>query len=228
MIGHTILGEMPREKELRLYLRRALSDSGLTQTEAGAAIGRVQTWFPNTLFANSTKAIRRLYVEEPAVFEKLVVTLELDRALVLDLAGLTEAPANATEVGLDLQIPVYPAGAGPALDDATALEFVKMPLSGNGGSYKIVGLKVHGDSMSPYLEHGDTAFIACEASLIRPGKAIGVYIPEIGSVVKNYVRTEEDGRLLLQSLNAPDDGEFFVAPLDSRIYGPVIHRLKRG
>lgn len=228
MIPHMLARMASRDKELEVFLRRALKEAGLTQTRAGKLLGRSQTWFPNQLFANPTNTVRALYANAPDMFEKLIVVLKIGREDLMRLAGLTTPPVgNAHQIGLDRLIPVFPAGAGPALDDMDAVEFVSVPTS-NGGSYKVIGLRIHGDSMSPYLESGDTAIVAVEPSLIRAGKAIGLYMPDVGSVVKVYVRTLDDGKLLLQSLNARNGDEFFVAPPDARVYGPVINRILRG
>lgn len=221
-----IVGAVKGDKELGLLLRRCLADSGLTQAQAADIIGKHQTWFPNYLFKKPVATMRNLFVNEGEKFEAFLKAIKAPRARVLELMEVSAPLPNAAETQLDNLIPVFPAGAGPALDEAEAIDMVIMPRN-NGGSHQVIGLRIHGSSMSPYLENGDTAFVALEPALVQPGKAIGVYIPEVGSVVKVLVRIEEDGRLLLQSLNSnTPGGDFFEAPPESRIYGPVINRLK--
>lgn len=113
------------------------------------------------------------------------------------------------------------------MDIDEAVDTVDVPID-NGGSYRVIGLRIHGDSMKPYLEPGDTAFVACEPSLIKPGRAIGIYLPDSGSVVKEYVRTLPSGEILLRSMNSVDEADYFVAPIGARVYGPVVKRLKGG
>lgn len=227
MVSHTLDG-VTDDHALRVLLRRALKEAGHTQSSAALEIGRSQTWFPNSLFREPSKTIRNLFVNEPETLEKVFSVLQPNRSEVLRLAGISVASSNAAEVPLSRPIPVFSAGAGPALDEAEAVGVTYLP-NHNGGSYRIIGLRIHGSSMSPYLDQGDIAYVACEPSLVKPGKAIGLHIPDIGSVVKVLVRIEDDGELLLQSLNpnGSDHGQFFTAPADTRIYGPVIHRLKK-
>lgn len=227
MASHTLDG-VTDDRALEVLLRRALRESGLTQSAAALRIGRSQTWFPNSLFREPSRTIRYMFVNEPETLDDLMTLLGVSRSEVLALAGITAPASNAAEIPLSRPVPVFTAGAGPALDEAEAVDLALLP-SNNGGSYRVIGLKIHGSSMSPYLDQGDIAFIACEPALVKPGRAIGLHIPDIGSVVKILVRIEDDGELLLQSLNpnGADDGQFFTAPADARIYGPVIHRLKK-
>lgn len=224
--AHT-LGLMPVRTDTRLsqLLRRALGETDHTQASLGRLIGKHQTWISAYLLATPGKTLRRMFAEEPDKLEVIVRELKLDRAHILNLAGVTLPESNAAEVSLEREILVFPAGAGPALDGAEAVDVINVPIR-NGGSYKVIGLRVHGDSMTPYLDDGETAIIALEPALARPGSKVGVYIPEVGSVVKELVRVEASGEYLLRSLNATRGAEYFTAPPDSRVYGPVIQRIK--
>lgn len=224
--AHTLF-DVPTRTDNRLsrLLRQALGESDYTQASLGRLINKHQTWVSQYLLASPGKTIRRWFVHEPETLDTVVKALKVDRQAILQLAGITVPPPNAVEVPLSREILVFPAGAGPALDDADAVDSVDVPVK-SGGSYKVVGLRVHGNSMSPYLNDGETAIVALEPVLARPGTKIGVYIPDVGSVVKELVRVEASGEYLLRSLNAPPGEEYFSAPPDSRIYGPVIQRIK--
>lgn len=225
--AHT-LGGVKTKAETRLsqHLRAALRDAGHTQASLGMAIGKHQTWISQYLLLYPGKTIRRLFAEEPSTLDTLINELGLDRNHVLSLAGVT-VPANASEVPLARKVLVYPAGAGPALDDADAVQVLHVPVNA-GGSYKVIGLKIHGSSMSPYLEDGETALIACDDGLVSAGDIIGIYIPEVGSVVKEFVMVLPSGEFKLKSLNPNGGSTYFTAPPDSRVYGPVVQRIKRG
>lgn len=227
-LAHTLGGVKTRaDNRLSTLLRQALREAGHTQASLGIEINKHQTWVSQYLLLHPSKTIRRLFAEEPDTLDTILRALGLDRATILDLAGVTVPVPNAAEVALTREVLVFPAGAGPALDDSDAVEALRMPLS-NGGSYKVIGLRIHGNSMSPYLDHGETAIIACEPGLVKPGSIIGIYIPEVGSVVKEFVMVMPSGEYKLKSMNPEDGGAYFTAPPDSRIYGPVIQRIKKG
>lgn len=214
------------DTRLSLHLRAALRDAGHSQSSLGMAIGKHQTWISQYLLLYPGKTIRRLFAEEPDTLDTLISELALDRAQILNMAGIT-VPPNASEVPLARKVLVFPAGAGPALDDADAVQVLHVPIN-SGGSYRVIGLKVHGASMSPYLDDGETALVACEEGLVKPGDIIGIYIPDVGSVVKEFVMVLPSGEFKLKSLNPTGGTKYFTAPPDSRIYGPVIQRIKKG
>lgn len=211
---------------LRALILSHIGESGLVQKEVGDVVSRDQSWVSKSLVAEPAKTIRRLFIKHPEKFEALIKKLSLPEQRVLMLAGVLKPEvANAAEpISIGRFVPIFHAGAGPALDDADAVDGMAIPIQRR-GSYDLIGLKITGNSMNPYLRDGDIAIVACEPSLIKAGKPIGLYIPDVGSVVKVFVRALEDGSLLLQSLNAAKgEEEFFVAPPESRIYGPVVNR----
>lgn len=227
-LTHT-LGSVKTRADNRLstLLRQALREAGHSQASLGVSIGKHQTWVSQYLLLQPGKTIRRLFADEPDTLDTIIRELKLDRATLLGLAGV-QVPSNAAEVSLEREILVFPAGAGPALDDSDAVQAIHVPIM-NGGSYKVIGLKVHGNSMSPYLEDGEIAIVALEEGLVAPGKIVGIYIPDVGSVVKEFVMVMPSGEYKLKSLNANGGGgAYFTAPPDSRIYGPVIQRIKKG
>lgn len=227
-VAHTLVSVKTRaDNRLSQLLRQALREAGHTQASLGIAIGKHQTWISQYLLLHPGRTIRRLFAQEPETLDAVIRELKLERATVLALAGVTVPTPNAAEVPLAREVLVFPAGAGPALDDSDAVEVLHVPLM-NGGSYKVIGLKVHGNSMSPYLEDGEIAIVACEEGLVTPGKIIGIYIPDVGSVVKEFVMVMPSGEYKLKSLNANGGSTYFTAPPDSRVYGPVIQRIKKG
>jgi len=226
---HTLVSvKAGADNRLSLLLRQALREAGHTQASLGIAIGKHQTWVSQYLLLHPGRTIRRLFAQGPETLDAVIRELKLERATVLALAGVTVPTMNAAEVPLAREVLVFPAGAGPALDAADAVEVLHVtPM--NDGSYKLIGLKVHGNSMSPYLDDGEVAIVACEESLVTPGKIIGIWIPNVGSVVKEFVMVLPSGEYRLKNLNTNDGGgSYFTAPPDSRIYGPVVQRIKKG
>lgn len=206
--------------------------AGLTQPKLADKIGRSQPWVSQFLFndGKSGSVVRNLYIYEPDIFDALMeaLTPHITQEEVFSLANIPtkSITANGHPVSLEREISVYPAGAGPALEDEAAVTTIKID-ERNGGSYPVFGLKIEGDSMTPYLEDGDIAVIAAEPALVRPGNKVAVYIPDEGHVVKVLVSITDEGALLLGSLNPRDgDEQFFKAPAGTVIKGKVIRRIK--
>ncbi|MBX3139875.1 MAG: S24/S26 family peptidase [Trueperaceae bacterium] len=126
-----------------------------------------------------------------------------------------------------VHINVYGAGTGPAWGDTDILDTLYIP--GLKANHDYIGLKATGDSMSPYLTHGDVAIIHRDEGTVQPGDYCAVWLSDDGCVVKRLVQELDDGTLLLESLN-PSNGEprYFQAPPGSRVLGKVIHRLLNG
>lgn len=225
MIPHMLVLDMPREKELLLYLRQKLKESGYTQGSAGLAIGRSQSWFPNRLFSVPVTAIRSMYTNEPDLFAKLVKVLNLEEATVLRLAGIIVPTAGGVMAPIDSVVPVYAASTGPKFDEIEAVGYAPMPTEATTGD--VIGLRVSGMTMCPYLDDGETAYVEMNSGAIEPGTAIGLHLPGVGSVVRNFVQMMPDGGIVLESLN-PTKGEprVFVAH-EFTVYGPVVSRLKK-
>lgn len=145
-------------------------------------------------------------------------------------ADAIERPARIeTDLVLSdgVYINVYGAGTGPAWGDTDILDTLYIP--GLKANHDYIGLKATGDSMSPYLTHGDVAIIHRDEGTVQPGDYCAVWLSDDGCVVKRLVQELDDGTLLLESLN-PSNGEprYFQAPPGSRVLGKVIHRLLNG
>ena len=154
---------------------------------------------------------------------------ELADAYRLELFG--EQPhlsSFQTDTQVPLQeVPVYPAGTGPAWELDDVMDVVGVPASVAPGVRKI-GLRAMSNSMTPYLPKGAVAVVALDDGMVKPGDFCGVWLHDAGVVVKRFVR-EAGNELLLESLN-PEPGEerIFVAPLGSRIMGKVVKRVMDG
>jgi transcriptional regulator with XRE-family HTH domain len=218
------------DSPLGAFLRRAMKEAGLTQPQVAEVVGKSQSWTSSYLLANPEETIKRLWIKDPDTFDALCELLNVHKADVLRALGLIASgvvpESNARIIPLERVVRVYPAGAGPALDDETAVELVPIPRH-IGGSFDVFGLKAEGESMSPYLKHGEIALIAAESGLAQPGKKIAVYMPDEGHQIKELVEIDDEGNIWLRSLN-PSDGEptVFRAPEGTVIKGRVIKRLK--
>lgn len=135
---------------------------------------------------------------------------------------------GATIVRGNQQVNVYATGTGPAWADDEVIEVLSIAgLPSSAVPY--IGLKAMGDSMVPYLHRGDVAIVLRDEGSAKPGVCCGVWMADDGCVVKEFVQELPDGRLLLRSYN-PDveENRYFVAPLGSRILGPVVKRVLDG
>lgn len=218
------------DDEIAVFLRRAMKEAGISQYDVADALGKTQAWVSAYLFRKPGETLKRLWLKDEDAFDRLAAILKVNRVELLRVIGLfadeSAVRSNATVIPLERIVPVYPAGAGPALDDVTAVEYVPIPRQ-IGGSYEVFGLKAVGNSMSPYLRNGEIALIAAEPSLAEPGKKIGVYIPHEGHQIKELVEIDDTGNIWLRSLNpADDEPTVFRAPEGTIIKGRVIKRLK--
>lgn len=122
---------------------------------------------------------------------------------------------------------VYGTGTGPAWGDTDILDTLFIP--GLKPNHNYIGLKAHGDSMTPYLSKGEVAFILRDEGSVQPGDYCAVWLSNDGCVIKRLVQGLDDGTLLLESLNPPQgENRYFQAPDGSRILGKVVHRLLKG
>ena len=153
---------------------------------------------------------------------------EFAEATGLELPGMAREP-RPQDFGLPVEVytlPLIEAGAGPPWyqdesDTITlALPELKYPRE------KLFVVRIHGDSMSPYLEDGDLAVVYQDPGLTKKGKAVAVWLADDGVVIKRFLSETEDGLLYLGNDNpalAP-----FLAPPGSKIIGVVVKRVKEG
>lgn len=225
--GHILFG-VSDEPRLKEYLRGKVGESEYTQMQLGRLIGRHQTWISSYLLSAPVSTVRSLFLKAPDVLERVIEHLKLDRARLYWLAGIYTDDAFAEEVPLRRKILVFPTRAGPSLQPSDAVDSVRVS-EHDADDREVIGLRVSGDSMAPYLEDGETAIIALDPSAVKPGMKVGAYIHGVGNVVRVFVRLEASGEYLLQALNAGDGEQaYFQAPPDSKLYGPVINVIKRG
>lgn len=228
MVMHPVvtLRRMSVPTDLETYLRRCLHDAGLTQHQAGRQLGRHQTWFTHYLFGKPEETVRNLYVKSPEKFEQTMSLLRADQRTVLELAGITTPPSpNAETVETDRAVPLYGPTAGPDLAQRDIVDYIGVPTMITGGTDDLIAIMIRGDAMKPYLSDGEIAYIR-RGETPSPGDAVGLYMPDVGTVVMTFLRDLSGGEILLQVENpAPGQSPVVTAPKGSTIHGVVTKRL---
>jgi SOS-response transcriptional repressor LexA len=218
-----------------IAIQQRMSDVGLTQASLGRRLGRSQTWVSQSLLDDTERTLRRMWVEEPERFQRLLELLEWEsdefaRRTGMRLPATTLGDADAGNAHLetpDLRgatrtIPVYDLlSAGAGVDGGTVIDVVDIPVAWEGhyAAYEVVG-----DSMAPHIPEGARVVIRVQ-DYANPGDEIVAWVPDIGMVVKVFDRVTPEGEVVLASYN-PEYRPIWAS--EARIYGVVVEvRLRR-
>jgi len=218
-----------------IAIQQRMSDVGLTQASLGRGLGRSQTWVSQSLLDDTERTLRRMWIEEPERFKKLLELLEWEaQDLALRTGVLLPSPTlgdalqgNAQLDIADLRggtraVPVYDMlSAGPGSDGGTVIDVIDIPAAWEG---HYAAYQVHGDSMAPDIPDGARVVVRVQ-DYASPGNEVVAWVPDHGMLVKRLERITPEGDVVLTSYN-PEFKPIWAR--DVRIYGVVVEvRLRR-
>ena len=211
-------------------IQTRLHDKGFTQGKAARTLGRSQTWVSQGLLDDTEKTLRRMWVDTPEMFKKLLDMLGWDSERFAKEIGIylsVPYPTpnifsdEATLDNPDLRaatrlIPVYDLlAAGDGFDGGTIVDYVDIPDSWKGPHAAYI---VAGDSMSPRIPDRAKVVIRCQ-DYASPGNIIVCNTRDEGMLVK-FLNEKPDGMHVLTSFN-PNYDPIWVAEDAIKIYGVV-------